>query len=505
LIAVPLIVAGLAANANAHTTVRVDHHPFGELPMPGMFSFFATAHLAAATIGLLAYVLATRIGRQRRHPSAAIAWVLAMVAFPYAGVPLFLLFGTRKMVRPVHGPGLPGLGAGTGASSAPPWARQLTAGLSLPAACANRRVVLLEDGPAALDALLALIAGAQERLDLCTFVFADDSVGRRVADALLASATRGVRVRVLLDAIGSQRTPRGLRRRLVAGGIALRWFMPMLHNPVRGRSNLRNHRKLAIADGRRLWSGGRNIAAEYFTGGPAAPAWDDLSFVVDGALATDACSVFGQDWRLAGGRVEAGQPLSSGPEETGSGSTQPVCTDSIPVQLIPSGPDRADDTVYAFLLTAVYQAQVRIALATPYFVPDDALLQALAIACRRGIRVTLLMPRWSNHRLADWARERALRELAAAGAVIRLSPRMAHAKLVIVDEAVALCGSVNLDGRSLFLNYELTAAFYGSAEIRGFAQWFERQSGQAQSYVLRPPSWPRDIVEGVVRSVAFQL
>jgi cardiolipin synthase len=473
--------------------------------MPGTSSFFATAHLAAVTIGLLAYVLATRIGRQRRHPSAAIAWVLAMVAFPYVGVPLFLLFGTRKMTRPVHRPGTTGPDVGTGALFAPPWARQLTAGLALPAPCANRRVVLLEEGPAALDALLALIAGAQERLDLCTFVFADDPVGQRVADALLARAARGVRVRVLLDAIGSLETSRGLRRRLVAGGIELRWFMPMLHNPVHGRSNLRNHRKLVIADGRRLWSGGRNIAAEYFTGRPDAPAWDDLSFVIDGALTADACTVFGQDWRRAGGRAEAGLPLLPGPEEVGGGSTQPVSYESIPAQLIPSGPDHADDTVYAFLLTAVYQAQAGIALATPYFVPDDALLQALTIACRRGIQVTLLVPRRSNHRLADWARERALRELAAAGAIIRLVPRMAHAKLVIVDEAVALCGSVNLDGRSLFLNYELTTAFYGSAEIRVFAQWFERQSGQAQPYVLRQPSWSRDIVEGVVRSVAFQL
>lgn len=461
--------------------------------MSGMSSLAAIVHLAAVTLGLLAYVLTTRIGRQRRHPSAAVAWVLAMVAFPYAGVPLFLLFGTRKMARPVHGPGTTGFGAS--ALPAPPWARQLSAGLWLPAPCANRRVVLLDEGPAALDALLALIADAQEHLDLCTFLFADDTVGRRVADALLASARRGVRVRVLLDAIGSLKTPRGLRRRLVQGGIELRWFMPMLHNPVRGRSNLRNHRKLAVADDRRLWSGGRNIAAEYFTGSAGAPAWGDLSFVVDGALAADAATVFGRDWQLAGGRAEPGPPLPSGPGEVGG-----VCT-----QLIPSGPDHADDTVYAFLLTAVYQAQASIAMATPYFVPDDALLQALTIACRRGIRVTLLMPRRSNHRLADWARERALRELAAAGAVIRLLPRMVHAKLVIVDEAVALCGSVNLDGRSLFLNYELTTAFYGGAEIRGFARWFERQSGQAQPFVLRLPSWPRDIVEGVVRSVAFQL
>ena len=153
----------------------------------------------------------------------------------------------------------------------------------------------------------------------------------------------------------------------------------------------------------------------------------------------------------------------------------------------------------------MHQAQTSIIAATPYFVPDDALLQALVIACQRGVRLTLLMPERSNHHLADWARERALRELAAVGAVILLLPCMLHAKLMVVDEAAALCGSVNLDGRSLFLNYELTTAFYGRTEIEAFIRWFEHQSKQAQPYASRQPSWARDIVEGVIRAVAFQL
>lgn len=452
----------------------------------------AFVHVAVVAAGLLLYVLATHLGRQRRHPSAAIGWVLAMVAFPYAGIPLFLLLGTRKLVRPQRLP-VPA-GPVIGHSLAPTWAARLAAGLSLPALRCNRSIMVLDDGPGALDALLALIDSARHRLDLCTFLLADDAAGQRVAGALVCAARRGVRVRVLLDAIGSLNTPRALRRGLVDAGVELRWFMPLLHNPTRGRTNLRNHRKLAVADGERMWSGGRNLAAEYFLDRPDAPAWSDLSFVVDGALAVDAENVFQRDWQLTGGRSASAARLPAADMPEGP-----------PAQLIASGPDHADDTIYAFLLTAVHQAQNSLVAATPYFVPDDALLQALVIACRRGVRVTLLLPERSNHRLADIARARALRELAGAGARILLLPHMLHAKLMLVDDTVALCGSVNLDGRSLFLNYELTTAFYGRTEIEGFVRWFERQARCARPSVQRPPSLPRDILEGVIRVVAFQL
>jgi cardiolipin synthase len=455
---------------------------------------YPLAHVAVAAAGLIAYVLVTHLGRQRRHPSAAVAWVLSMIAFPYITLPLFLLLGTRKLVRPPRDPRP--VGAAHDFARAPTWATRLSAGLSLPPPRDNRRVALLDDGQQALDALIDLIEGARHTLDLCVFLFADDDTGRRVATALIDCARRGCRVRVVLDAVGGLRMSRALRRALTHAHIDVRRFMPLLHDPRRGRGNLRNHRKLAIADGERAWSGGRNIADEYFLDRPGHPAWHDLSFVVEGATVHDAMRVFERDWKLAGGKSDgvADSPTTQASDVPGAAA-----------QLLPSGPDQADDTIYAFLLTAVYQAQARILAVTPYFVPDDAFLQALTTACRRGVRFTLLLPARSNHRLADWARERSLRELAIAGADIQLLPEMVHAKLVIVDNAVAVCGSANLDGRSLFLNYELSTAFYDRAEIDHLVQWHEREAGRAHAYVVRPPSLPRDIFEGLVRAVGFQL
>ncbi len=137
--------------------------------------------------------------------------------------------------------------------------------------------------------------------------------------------------------------------------------------------------------------------------------------------------------------------------------------------------------------------------------PDDALLEAWCLACRRGVQVTLLVPARSNHRLADWARERALRELVAAGAQVWLAPHMVHAKAVLIDDDLAMCGSLNLDARSLFLNYEAMAAFYSPAEVRWLSDWCAAEIARAGRYRARRPSWVKDVAEGVVRAVGFQL
>ncbi len=458
-------------------------------------------HAVFVAVGLLIYVMATRIGRQRRHPSAAMGWVLAIVAFPYAAVPLFLMFGSRKFMRPQRraagmlaaGPALPPPSADV---PGPAWATRMLAGMELAPPVRNARTVFHAQGAQAFDGLLATVASARHSLDVCTFVFGDDEVGRRVAEALQAAARRGVAVRLLLDAVGSLGMPADLRRALKEGGVQVRRFMPLLHNPLRGHTNLRNHRKLVVADGERLWSGGRNLACEYFLDRPGLPAWIDLSYEIEGPLALQAAAQFAADWQAASGRIARAvlpRPLRPGPAA------------GVPAQWVPSGPDHADDTVHALLVAAAYHAEERIVAVTPYFVPDDALLDAWCLACRRGVQVRLLVPARSNHRLADWARARALRELAQAGAEVWLAPGMVHAKAVVIDDALALSGSLNLDARSLFLNYEVMTAFYGPDEVRWLAGWCGAQIAIARRFEARSPSWPRDIAEGVVRAVGFQL
>lgn len=458
------------------------------------FSLSALEHGIFVLGGLLLYALVTRIGRQRRHPSTAIAWVLAITVVPYLSIPLFLLFGTRKFSRPIRPAHVP-LQSGC-EHACPVWATELLAALAVPPPTHNRSVRFHEDGVASQRALLDMIASARHHIDLCTFMLCADATGNALVAALIRSARGGVRIRILIDAIGGLRSARSQTRALRDAGVLVHWFMPVLHNPLRGHTNLRNHRKLVVSDGETLWSGGRNFASEYFIGGNRQPAWPDLSFVVLGPLAAQAQLLFERDWHAAGGR---NQSISPAMPSVGN------ATNGIAAQLVPSGPDYADDTLYALLLTAAYQARKRIVAVTPYFVPDDALLAAWCMACRRGVRVTLLIPARSNHSLADWGRERALRELAEAGAHVHLFPAMIHAKSVIIDDDVALCGSANLDGRSLFLNFELTTAFYGPSEIAWLAAWVEHQVQRSSPYSAVEPPWWRDLIEGMVRAVGFQL
>ncbi|QNP47804.1 phospholipase D-like domain-containing protein [Diaphorobacter aerolatus] len=455
--------------------------------------FSALSHTIFVVVGLLVYVLTTRIGHQRRPPSSAIGWVIGIVAFPYIAVPLFLVLGSRKFKRPerhLRSAIEPPPGGG------PVWVTQLLASMELPGPAHNEMLVWHDDGPEALQRLLALVDGAQQRLDLSTFIFGNDEVGDAVVEALIRCTQRGVRVRLLIDAIGSVKTRAGTLRRLRAHGVRVRRFMPLLHNPRQGRLNLRNHRKVVVADGWHVWSGGRNLAVEYFCDRPDAPAWLDLTHEARGDLAVEAAAQFDLDWRTASGRRRG---VSGPPPYT------PVISEGPCAQWVASGPDHADDTVHALLLAAAYHAQQRILAVTPYFVPDDALLYAWCMASRRGVDVNVLVPARSNHLLADWARGRALRELCASGGKVWLLPQMAHAKAVVVDDDLALSGSLNLDGRSLFLNYEVMTAFYSTEQVQWLVGWFERQIATATPFNARQPGLLRDMGEGLVRSVGFQL
>ena len=463
--------------------------------VPGMhwpLSLSPLEHGIFVLVGLLTYVVVTRAGGHHRHPSAAIAWVLLIALMPYLGLPLFLAFGTRKLVRPPRRFARP---PAHSIREGSPWALQLLAALDVPPPVRNRSIELHDDGAVSLNALLELVEQARERIDVCTYVIGDDDVGTAVLAALARRAQAGVRVRLLIDAIGGLRGARHTVRTLHGSGVEVRWFMPVVRNPVRGATNLRNHRKLVVVDGESMWSGGRNLAAEYFD--DAHDGWVDLSFVAHGPIARQAHVLFDRDWHAARGRVVATGRVDD--------VDAPALPEGVPAQLVPSGPDLADDTLYALLLAAAFRAERRIVAVTPYFVPEDALLEAWCVACRRGVRIDLVVPERSNHRMADLARGRALRAFAAAGGQVHLHSSMIHAKAVLVDDELALCGSANLDARSLLLNFELMTAFYGRREIDWLAQWAERQIGRSRSYVPSPPSWGRDLLEGFVRAVGFQL
>jgi cardiolipin synthase len=447
-------------------------------------------HFLIATLALLVYVVNARARRERRAPAAAIAWVMGLALLPYLMLPLYLMFGQRKLPAPPPRPS-------AGAPREPPdhWAPALLESLGLPAP-APAPVHFHADGEQAKKALWELIDAARHSLDVCTFLIGSDDFGREALARLAARASDGVRVRLLHDGLNAWSAPRAAVRGLQAAGGEVAVFRPLFALGRAGPRNLRNHRKLAIADGSRLWAGGRNLAAEYFEGNADGAPWLDLSFHLSGPVAGDAAWQFAQDWTSARGGRDAPRVHHAVPA-AGAGDAL--------AQFLPSGPDQPEDTAQLLLVDACFRATQRVLAITPYFVPDASLLAALRLAARRGVQVTLVLPAVSNHRLADFVRQRPLRELAQAGADIRLLPSMSHAKAVVVDHTLALSGSMNLDARSLLLNYESGVVFYGAAQIGWLAEWITARAGEGRPFDSTPPGALRDIAEGALLAVAFQV
>ena len=451
-------------------------------------------HSLVVVVSVLAYILTTRAQRERRPPSIAIAWVLGMIALPYLVLPMYLMFGRRKLPRK-------NLPRSDARSFAGHWAQDLIESFGLPGS-SPAAIDMHQDGRDSADALFSVMSSAVSRLDICTYILGDDAFGREAMQRMIERARCGVDVRLLLDGVGAIQLPRACFKSLELGGVETAIFSSLFARRTQGPRNLRNHRKMVIADGAHLWAGGRNLAAEYFLGLAGAPAWRDLTFDLRGPVAEAAAAQFELDWVAAGGKPASADATAVAAAVIAGTASQSAASEA---QFLPSGPDQSEDTVHALLIDGCFQARDRMLAVTPYFVPDVSLETAMRLAARRGVRVDLVIPARSNHRLADFARSRALRSLSQAGVNVHLMPYMSHAKAVVFDHSLALSGSVNLDSRSLLLNYECAVVFYGRAEIDWLAQWIDAQIPETVPFDCRPPGLLRDLCEGLLLTVAYQL
>ena len=418
--------------------------------------WFLTHEVVSIGTSALVLLFAISLLRQRRPTGNLIAWLLAIVLIPYLGIPLYLMIGGRKVKQRVYGKR--------------PLERDAARDNHGQTPSSLRTVQWLDDGVLAYECFLAQIREAARSIRIVTFVLSDDEAGRSLVRALTERARQGLEVRLLIDDLLRFHAPRALLRELTAAGARVERFMPLLHWPFRGQNNLRNHRKIALFDGERAIVGGMNLGLEYLGPSHDADRWRDLSLLVSGAAVGELDAVFRADWEFAcGERLEAPARLPAG---------------EIAVRVVTSGPDVASDPIYDADLSAIFRAEHRIWIATPYFVQDEVLLRALLIAVRRGVEVRVLTPERSNHPLSDFAAGSCLRDLSAAGVIIHRFQKMLHAKALLVDDSLCVVGSANFDMRSLFLNYEIALFFSGSAEAERLRKWFTTSFGQCS---LGPP------------------
>jgi cardiolipin synthase A/B len=452
-----------------------------------LFSEFLT-HLGF----LLALVLMAGLLRERRSPSSTIAWLLVILLLPYVGVPLYIMFGGRKLKRmagrkaPIFHPSGDSHGGNQSGT-----VERLLASYGVPPPTAGNRVELITSGIDAYQKVIGLIEHARSTIHITTYILGCDEGSQALITCLTRRAADGVTVRLLLDDVGSWRVRRRTLAPLIEAGAEVAYFMPMIHIPFRGRANLRNHRKLIIIDGRIALTGGMNLAWPYIGPPGSCDLWRDLSMVVEGPAVSEMEALFASDWRFTTNR----EPIANAPRQI----PPAIRMESSVVQVVPSGPDVAGDPLYESLLAMIFAARDRIWIVTPYFVPDEMLARALTLAARRGVDVRLIIPLRSNHVTADLARAGYIRDLhSAGGRVLLYTPVMLHAKAVVFDDQLAVIGSANMDMRSLFLNYEVALYVSTPAHVAEVADWARSLMADSRRE-LPTPGWERELFENVVR------
>ncbi|BAM04839.1 phospholipase D-like domain-containing protein [Phycisphaera mikurensis] len=525
---------------------------------PDATPWWATAILLADVV--LRLGTCVRILMRRHDVELSLAWLVVVLVFPFAGSAAYWLLGEIRIGRRAalrsldphadteaylrglrERAGAPGIGDALDRRFTP-LAVQAERATGVPALPGNRLKLLPRTG-AAFKRLAGAIDRARSRVEMVYYIFMDGPASVPVMDALVAAARRGVACRVLVDALGSRSFLRKSPQveRLRAAGVELVAALPS--NPWRmliRRVDLRNHRKLAVIDQEIAFTGSMNLvgprrlkkAAEV---GP----WVDCMVEVAGPAVGPLHAVFLEDWKaekqpmpalLEGHRLpweplreRRERPRTRGVSVAGEGRPRsPQARDRIDdppgydphaepergtswVQVVPSGPHLTGQSIRELLLTAVYAARRRVVLTTPYFIPDEAVLVALTSAAARGVEVALVVPEVLDSALAQAAGEAHLGDLLEAGVGVHLyRGGLLHTKSVTVDGDLSIIGTVNLDARSFYLNFELSLLVYDPAFTRELVTLQEEYV--ARSLPLSMEAWearsfPRRLIRNGARLV----
>jgi cardiolipin synthase len=413
----------------------------------------------------------------KREPQSAIAWGLLVLLVPFLGAFLFAVFGYQNIPRRLRKrrgrreayklfARTPGENAGVPAEL-DVLARLGHHGDGFPVSGGNA-VRLYHDGAPAFAAMLEAIAAAEHHVHAQFFICRDDDTGRRFIDALCAAAARGVEVRFLVDSVGSWAFPSRLLRRVRRAGGQAATFLP-LSNPM--RVNLRNHRKILVADGRTAFCGGLNIADEYLSQNTRFGYWRDAMFRVEGPAVEGLQHTFLDDWHFTTGEAVKGGVYTP---------PHPPGRADVLAQVVASGPDAEPKAIRDTYVAAVLRARERVWIASPYFVPDAGFRDALILAAKSGVDVRYLGLSKPDKWLPFLAARYYWADMLDAGVkVYQYTRGMMHSKFVLMDREWASIGSANTDNRSLFLNFECNCQFFDAGVVRELADAYLTDLGHS--------------------------
>jgi cardiolipin synthase len=430
---------------------------------------------------VVATVLSVRILYRRLQVNTALAWIVLLIGMPIAGPVLYVLFGAPTLgqrrlklgqrirrfyrkaydVAPADSVAADRIAAPFGAL-----AGSIAHDSGFPLLAHNGYAILTDAG-AILDAMVRDIDAAQA--DCCLEFYIIDPAGRvaTVLDAVLRAAVRGVSCHILADDFGSKPFWRSAwPARLRVHGVRVIRSLPVaVIRSFSKRSDLRNHRKVLICDRAVAYTGSFNLIDPHeFKQGAHVGEWIDLMMRIEGDMVDALACVFNADFLLdqpgtdidkAALRALPHATADRGVQRTRAGDAGNL------MQLLPSGPEMANSTIYEFIVAAIFNARRRVRIVTPYFIPDQAVMLALTSAAKRGVNVQIIVPERVDTRIGQYASQASYEDLLGAGVqILRFTAGLLHAKAVLIDEGIALFGTVNMDLRSFYLNLELSLILY---------------------------------------------
>jgi cardiolipin synthase len=390
----------------------------------------------------------------RRTPATAKGWLLLIFFEPWIGLLLYALIGRPTMPRwrVQQMAKLPQAMAKIrervlthpNISVLPEdWTGYLAQKLGRMPVLGGNEAEILVDYEAVFARLVAEIDHAKDHVHLLYFLFSADEATGPVIAALGRAVKRGVVCRVLVDSLGSRSRLPILIPKLTALGVDVRQILPLtLFSRRRTRLDLRNHRKIAVVDGRVAFTGSQNMVASDFVAGLT---FEELVLRLTGPVVLELQYIFAADWFLETDEVLDGEDVFPNPEIAGS----------LPIQALPSGPDFPTQNNQRFIVALIHAARKQINITTPYFIPDEPMLQALETAVLRGVDVHLVVSAKEDQVLVSYAQRSYYEELLEAGVRVHLyQTNFLHAKFLTFDDSIALVGTSNMDIRSFMLNAE---------------------------------------------------
>ncbi|EIC21500.1 phosphatidylserine/phosphatidylglycerophosphate/cardiolipin synthase [Thiorhodovibrio frisius] len=461
------------------------------------------------TAQMLAVILTTaHILLSDRDVASTVGWTGLVWLAPLIGLLIYWVFGVNRIQRKAHRLRPQGSAQSESARIAaedrahhlleqryPHWVAlgHLGDALTQSVLESGNRVRALINGDQAYPEMLRAIDGAHHSIALSTYIFDIDAAGRQFVAALERAHRRGIKVRVLIDAVG-QRYSRPRAPRLLARlGVPVAVFLESLL-PIRSQYlNLRNHRKILVVDGRVGFTGGLNIRGGCLLANRPRNPVQDLHFHLEGPVVRGLMSAFEVDWHFTTGERLSGNAWF--PPLMPLGDSLARC--------LPDGPDEDFDVIRRMMLGALAQARQRVCIISPYFLPDQVLLTALNVTALRGVDVRILLPERNNLRFVEWAAQAQTRQILAGGSRMFLSPPpFDHTKLMLVDDLWCFFGSSNWDPRSLRLNFELNVEVYDRPLARHLQLLFDAKlqaATEINAQQMRTRSVPIKLRDGAAR------